>query len=428
LSAETNEAGGTITFDFADPVRLGHLGLMDIDEGGTDYIDVVTSEGLTHTIRILGKGENSVQKIYINLSHVVSVAVHFTNSGAITDIGVCFDCPPDCHIAEVDSSCSQGLFGIDNIVIKSYDSETVTFNLRSNKAELSHVQVWFDNAGLGDNADTCASATAVNVGDTIGTFTAKCTNNRALLRIAGGYESEYNQNIEVDSPDCQDNYEFIDFNPNKRCFWQISLPCSNTCDPNRKLQEKEGTMPCEIKSKLEGANAVKIDKCIAMQTDIEPVQIISQDTDTVTFAVHQVWKGCESGSSQLGWIATDFIAADGVLHCDRRSELSCGFAQEYTASCTGGKAVVDLYAYDEERGIFGQTDGSPLVVPTACDGGGDDATKMCHYRYVLECEALPCEDELGIQEHVSNAIADKQRDMEERKVQVKRNSFFGYFF
>ena len=121
-----------------------------------------------------------------------------------------------------------------------------------------------------------------------------------------------------------------------------------------------------------------------------------------------------------------------MLHCDRQSDLSCGFTQEYTASCTGGKAVVDLYAYDEERGIFGQADGSTLVVPTACDSGGDDSTKMCHFRFVLECESSPWEDESRNEDLLARNLGElrmKSVMKEPSNVEMTiRKSFFSYFF
>jgi hypothetical protein len=429
LAADANEAGGTITFDFADPVRFGHIGLMDMDEGGS-YIDVVTSEGLTHTVNFFGAGDNSVQKVVVDMNHVVSVVVHFTNAAAITELSVCFDCPADCGVAEEPSSCSNGDFGIENVVITSYDSDTVSFILNSNSS-LSHVQVWFENVDQAMSQFYCSSKTSVSAGAAIGSYTAKCTDNRALLLISGSSEAGLQQlgGLSIEDPMCQSNFEFIPFNPMKRCLWQISLPCSSTCDSSkRELHEQDENIPCEIKSKLDGVKRVNIDKCIAMPTEVDPVQIISQDTDTVTFALHQVWKGCESGGSELGWIATDFIATDGVLHCDRQPQLSCGLVREYTASCTGGKAVVDLYAFDEERGILGQADGSTLVVPTACESGDDDASKICHFRFVLDCEASPCLDELEkdvLPRHLGNDhLVVKEQVVKPRN----RYSIFDYFF
>ena len=90
--------------------------------------------------------------------------------------------------------------------------------------------------------------------------------------------------------------------------------------------------------------------------------------------------------------------------------------------------MVDLYTFDEERGVFGQADGSSLVVPTACDAGGDDNTKMCHFRFVLECEPLPCEDS-GVENLTGHLKAQIQSTSAPPLAALKkRSSFFSYFF
>ena len=128
---------------------------------------------------------------------------------------------------------------------------------------------------------------------------------------------------------------------------------------------------------------VPTDKCSA-QIDNSPVSILSQDGHAVTFLVSQVWKDCDTGENDE-WMATDFVAEDGELTCAKTERLGCDSAPSYTAQCTDGASVVDIYVYDESS-VFGQTDGSEVELPTACDASSD-RSKMCHFRYVLSCHA-----------------------------------------
>jgi len=115
-----------------------------------------------------------------------------------------------------------------------------------------------------------------------------------------------------------------------------------------------------------------------------PIKILSQDMETVTFSVSQVWKGCDD--SKLGWIATDYFGKGGELTCAKTDSLECGLAATYTAQCKDGSSVVDIFVYDDSF-VFGQTDGSEVELPTACGASGD-VSKMCHFRYLLNCGSV----------------------------------------
>lgn len=125
------------------------------------------------------------------------------------------------------------------------------------------------------------------------------------------------------------------------------------------------------------------DKCKVSGFE-SPIKILSQDLETVTFSVSQVWKGCDNmDDSKLSWIATDYFGTGGELTCAKSSSLECGLAATYTAQCKDGSSVVDVFVYDDSS-IFGQTDGSEVELPTACGASGD-GSKMCHLRYLLNC-------------------------------------------
>ncbi len=93
---DDDAAGGTITFDFAYPVRVDEVGILDIDEGlaGT----VTARDGLGMVIGSIGMandlGNNSVQTVELGVSGVRSLEIHFPGSGAVSGIVFCADCSP----------------------------------------------------------------------------------------------------------------------------------------------------------------------------------------------------------------------------------------------------------------------------------------------------------------------------------------------
>ncbi|MEM7248970.1 MAG: hypothetical protein AAF533_26825 [Acidobacteriota bacterium] len=76
--------GGLITFDFADPVEIGWLGLLDIDEpGGT--VTVVDSEGSTE-LPIPAQDDNGWQRLDVARDGVVRLELRLVGSGGLTEI------------------------------------------------------------------------------------------------------------------------------------------------------------------------------------------------------------------------------------------------------------------------------------------------------------------------------------------------------
>ena len=114
------------------------------------------------------------------------------------------------------------------------------------------------------------------------------------------------------------------------------------------------------------------------------MKIISQDKDTVTFSVTQ---SCDSE-----WIASDFIGSQNELNCIKNR--FCGVPEQFTATCLEGVTIVDIYIRGNS---FGQTDGSLMVIPKACDANVGDLS-LCHFRYVLKCCPSRCEKSYGAKE------------------------------
>ena len=97
----------------------------------------------------------------------------------------------------------------------------------------------------------------------------------------------------------------------------------------------------------------------------------------------------------MNWIALDFVVPEnGELECFRTSKPDCGIVNAFTAKCTEGLALIDIYGVDDtETSIFYQTDESALTIPDACADAEEkgDTKKACKFRYVLNC-LENCED------------------------------------
>ncbi|WP_182870577.1 SdrD B-like domain-containing protein [Rhodopirellula sp. JC639] len=79
--------GGTVTFTFDTAVRIDHIGLLDIDsdESGGTVVTMMTNSG-QQSFNIAALGNNSFQRILIDVDEVTSLVVTFPSSGAITDL------------------------------------------------------------------------------------------------------------------------------------------------------------------------------------------------------------------------------------------------------------------------------------------------------------------------------------------------------
>lgn len=78
--------GGTFTFTFDQPVSINYLDLLDIDsnEAGGSVVTLTTAAG-TQSFDIPTLGNNSWQRLDIDVDEVTSMEVHFVSSGAISE-------------------------------------------------------------------------------------------------------------------------------------------------------------------------------------------------------------------------------------------------------------------------------------------------------------------------------------------------------
>lgn len=199
------------------------------------------------------------------------------------------------------------------------------------------------------------------------------------------------------------------FSSYKKHNSKVQLTQPQSYESSETTTTKEVDMPkdddipsCRMGVPIADIRRLSADQCNPSATPSKlPLDIISRSGKTVTFTLSQVWKECNYGSSRstnnkMDWIAADFVVPEnGELECFKSSRPDCGIVNAFTAKCTEGLALIDIYAVDETAtGIFYQTDGSALTIPDACADGGKkgDTTKACKFRYVLNCMEA-CEDD-----------------------------------
>jgi hypothetical protein len=396
-NVDDNSAGGTISFNFAQgkPVKLEHIGLLDMDKNNFDHIEVYTWKGEHKIINFQGYGKNSMIDVIVNIAEMKQLVVYFVGSGAVAEVGLCLEepsVPIACSSFEhrFESSCNIGYFDVDGITLIASDTATVTFELKHEfTASLSPVAVWVDNPNTPDSKHFCWAGDNVAPGVMFGNtqYKAKCENGWAAVSIAAGNDKgnfKLFQDIHVVEPFCQAGAELPDFDSSTRCYWELQIPCNPACNSNRRLGEQGSllTLPaselvnCKTLSKAVDMYNIPVDHCVATMTE-DPITIVSQDGDTIKFTVT---KDCNSN-----WFAADYIASDSELVCHKT--LDCVEQREFTAKCVDGATIVDLYAHGH---AYKQADGSPLVIPKACDASGSD-NSLCHFRYILKCKPSKCE-------------------------------------
>ena len=157
--------GGTFTFTFAEAVTINHLDLLDIDsdESGGSVVTVTTPTG-QQTFAIPVAGNNSYQRLPIDVEDVTSLEVNFVSSGAITELKYTFT-----------ESQKQWFDANTPAEAVSFDvGETVEFSYHvTNPGDVSLIDVTLndDNATPGDVLDdftplpVLLGNTGFNVGD-----------------------------------------------------------------------------------------------------------------------------------------------------------------------------------------------------------------------------------------------------------------------
>lgn len=79
-----NAYGGVIAFDFADPIDLDSVGLLDNDEG--TIFEIYSGDKIKAVIENFNGGNNSYELVKMNAHNVSKLVVKFLGSGALTSI------------------------------------------------------------------------------------------------------------------------------------------------------------------------------------------------------------------------------------------------------------------------------------------------------------------------------------------------------
>jgi hypothetical protein len=303
---------------------------------------------------------------------------------------------PMCEVKErtfeAGEQCTSGLqYGTSAVNVLEYKGDSVVFELdQPYGVNPKHLQIWYDQTKDVNGPPEC-DVRYYPTGK-VGTYEAGCVNGVATISIIGEMFNMETQTslsqpgFDVDVPECANDVSFMHFNPLKRCYFEMYIPCSK-CD--RRLEENEelpAVSECERNAMKADIHPIVIDKCINTESDM-PIEVKARDGDSITFSVSQVWKGQDESSrgKRLAWMAVDFANAQGDLQCIKTTSVESGLLATHKSQCKDGATVVDLYVQDEDPGLLGQTDGSSIIAPTACSPSGD-TRKTCQFRYILKCE------------------------------------------
>ena len=142
----------------------------------------------------------------------------------------------ECEITErqfLNAGCSMGNFDPANILVTHSTDTTVSFRLKQPFSSVDRFAVWVENPDQNDSADFCWFSNTFDLGDTHD-FVALCgTSGFVRVSIYGGVSGDRSfQQIGVEdyvpSQHCQKEFDdaiFPEFNPLKRCYWEMKIPC-----------------------------------------------------------------------------------------------------------------------------------------------------------------------------------------------------------
>ena len=87
------KTGGTIAINFAHPVKLNEVGLMDVQNKSSVKMEVQFKSGSKRFYYPTGFGVNSVEAVHFNgLYDVVGLKIRFNRLGGVTYLDYCHDC------------------------------------------------------------------------------------------------------------------------------------------------------------------------------------------------------------------------------------------------------------------------------------------------------------------------------------------------
>ena len=151
-----------------------------------------------------------------------------------------------------------------------------------------------------------------------------------------------------------------------------------------------------------------------------PLTIVSATTETVTFAVNQVWL-----DGSICAVATQYPVSTTDTECQREINVRPGEFAIHTAVCDeSGQAEIDLYVHDVN---FASTD--TAVWPEQCTPVQDSGEENMHqvsYHFTLKCVTgdelcIPPLDKLNCTDNAEFVIADNDFETSEQADSWIRN-------
>jgi hypothetical protein len=134
-------------------------------------------------------------------------------------------------VTESPSKCNVGNYGASNIEVITSDENSVLFTLKhSFEFSLEKAQIWFRDSKGDYNEDgyLCFDEENISHNHLMGRFMAKCVAGWAKVNIIAERNDFFKQTLDADvaTPICQKGFDFVEFNPMKRCHWVLNVPCN----------------------------------------------------------------------------------------------------------------------------------------------------------------------------------------------------------
>jgi hypothetical protein len=92
LSANAAPDGGTVTFQFSEPVTLNDIGVINKDKTLQHFELTYKGGAKDKIVSYTGLGSNLPQRVIVNKQNVQKLVVVLTGPGAITQLNFCPSC------------------------------------------------------------------------------------------------------------------------------------------------------------------------------------------------------------------------------------------------------------------------------------------------------------------------------------------------
>jgi hypothetical protein len=101
---------------------------------------------------------------------------------------------------------------------------------------------------------------------------------------------------------------------------------------------------------------VKVTSTGSMDFNYPPVEVISQNDDTVKFSASQVWS-----ETSVSAVAISFLSPSDGEMCDSKENVPPGQFDYHTALCVDGVAAATTYVQDQTFGDLNSVDSIPIL-------------------------------------------------------------------